>query len=141
MVFTVTKTFLCCSELRRKDRQRLHPRRAVRCFGTIPTRSMVAHCSRRRPLGPIQASRTLLSSRQPSLAPKALLRVDREKLKSRSRLFSFARDCSPANERNDLQETSGDRRVCAGRRLHAEATEATRGNDSRGAQLSLDRHL
>ena len=68
-------------------------------------------------------------------------RVNCEKLKSRSRLFSFARDCSPANERNDMQEAAGDRRLCAGRRLHAEATEATRGNDSRGAQLSLDWHL
>src|SRR5260370_29717167 len=126
MVFTVTKTLLCCSELRRKDRQRLHPRRAVRCFGTIPTRSMVAHCSMRRPLAPIQASLTLLSSRQPNLTPKALLRVDREKLKSRSRLFSFARDCSPANERNDLQEASGDRRVCASLRVHAKADDATR---------------
>src|SRR5437773_5719648 len=118
-----------------EDPRPFHARRMARCFGATRTILMVVHCSMRRPSAPVQASPISLSNKPTKLTPKALLRVDREKLKSRSRLFSFARDCSPANERNDMQEAAGDRRVCAGQRLHAEATEATRGNDSRSAQL------
>ena len=40
-----------------------------------------------------------------------------------------------------MQEAAGDRRVRAGRRMHPKTNEATRGDDSRGAQLSLDRRL
>ncbi len=65
----------------------------------------------------------------------------RKKLKSCWRLVSFARDCFPANERNHVQEASGDRGVRVGRRVHAKANEATRGDDSRGARLSLGRRL
>src|SRR5213079_1844043 len=98
----------------------------------------------RRPSAPMKASPTSLSNRQPNLTPNdpaVAGQVNCEKLKSRSRLFSFARDCSPANERNDMQEAARDRGIRARRRVHAKADEATRGNDSRGAQLSLDWHL
>src|SRR6266700_2180896 len=116
----------------------------ARCFGAIPTRSMVAHYSMRRPSAQTRASSTSLSSRRPNLTPKGPAvagRVNRKKLKSRSRLFSFARDCSPANERNDLQEAARDRGIRARRRVHAKADEATRRDDSRGTRLSLGRRL
>src|SRR5713101_3132876 len=67
--------------------------------------------------------------------------INRKKLKSCSRLFSFERDCSPANERNDLQEAARDRSIRTRRRVHAKADEATGGDDSRGARLSLGRGL
>src|SRR6266581_9301339 len=116
----------------------------VRCFGAIPTRPTVAYYSMRRPSAQTRASPTSLSSRQPNLTPKRLAivgEINHENLKSRSRLFSFARDCSPANERNDLQEAARDRGVRARRRVHANADEADRRDDSRGTQLSLGRRL
>jgi len=40
-----------------------------------------------------------------------------------------------------MQEAAGDRRVRAGRRMHPKTNEATRGDDSRGARLSVGRGL
>src|SRR4029453_17636297 len=84
------------------------------------------------PSAPIRASQISLSNR-----PKILI----EKVKISLALVFFCRHWFPANERDDLPETTRDRRIRARRWVHTKADEATGGDDSHRTQLSLGRRL